>query len=149
MSKAQIYGLTVRRPWGFAIARLDKRIENRTWNCPLPIGSFLAIHNGKKWEEEGAAFVRNLNRSQLIDNPTEEDDPPGAIIAIAKFTGNVTESRSPWFVGPIGWQLSDVVAIDPVECKGQQGLWKPSEEILMQVRENYRDAVRSMQLLAG
>ena len=33
-------------------------------------------------------------------------------------------SPGPWFVGPYGWVLTDVVTLaEPVPCKGAQGLW--------------------------
>jgi len=141
-TKQTIKGITLHRPWGYAVAYLGKRVENRTYRCPLPIGSYLAIHNGKKWDEVGAAFVRLMNESELIDNPTDETDLPGHIIAIAKFVGNVTECDSEWFQPHnVGWLLEDVVAIAPVECKGQQGLWDLSEEVRTQVRVNYREAI--------
>ena len=140
--KQIIKGITLHRPWGYAIAHLNKRVENRTYNCPLPIGSYLAIHNGKKWDEEGADFVCRMNPSELIDNPTDKTDSPSQIIAIAKFVGNVTECDSEWFQpGGVGWLLEDVMAIIPVECKGQQGLWNLGVDVLIQVRDNYREAV--------
>lgn len=95
--KQIIKGITLHRPWGYAIAHLNKRVENRTYNCPLPIGSYLAIHNGKEWDEEGADFVCRMNPSELIDNPTDKTVAPSQIIAIAKFVGNVTECDSEWF----------------------------------------------------
>lgn len=140
--KQQLYALTVHRPWGYAITRLDKDVENRNWQCPLEIGSFIAIHNGKKWDKTGAAIVWQLNSGELIPNPTEETDPPGCIIGIARFGGNVEASASPWFVGRYGWILKDVISIPPVPCRGQQGLWKPAPDILEQTRESYRAALR-------
>jgi hypothetical protein len=141
MPKMQIKGLTLHRPWGYAISHLDKRVENRTWNCPLPIGTFIAIHNGQKWDKEGELFIRRQNASELFDHPSEENCPAGAIVAVAQFDGNVTESDSPWFCGPVGWQLKNVVAINPIMgVKGQQGLWNFSEELIIVVRHNYQKA---------
>jgi hypothetical protein len=90
-----IRGITLHRPWGYAIAHLDKDYENRTWRCPLNPGDYLAIHNGLKWDKEGADFIKSLNSSELISNPAPETDPAGHIIAIARFDGNVTDSNSP------------------------------------------------------
>jgi hypothetical protein len=69
-------------------------------------------------------------------------DPAGVIIAIATFKGNVYKSDSPWFQGPIGWELGEVVAIDPVPCTGRQGLWTPPDEVMHQVRVNYANALK-------
>lgn len=74
-------------------------------------------------------------------------DTSSAVLAVATIAGYVDETgdewgangrapadldavnaarrvRSPWFVGPYGWVLRAVVAIDPVPCKGRQGLWR-------------------------
>jgi hypothetical protein len=130
--------VTAHRPWGYAIAFLDKRIENRIWPCPLPVGSYLAIHNGQKWDKDGDAFIQKLNASELIENPTPENDPAGAIIAIARFVGNVKEDKSPWFFGPYGWKLENVIAIEPVYCRGQQGLWNVPEALMPRIKANYQ-----------
>lgn len=140
--KRKLRAVTLHRPWGYGIAYLDKRHENRNWKCPLDTGDYLAIHNGQKWDEDGAEFIRQLNSSELIDNPTPENDLAGRIIAIAQFAGNETESDSPWFFGEYGWKLENVIAIEPVPCRGQQGLWTPSEEVLEQVRINYQKALK-------
>ena len=70
--KEIIKAVTLHRPWGNAIAdpHYGKNIENRTWKCPLPFGSFLAIHNGSKWDAdalklstiEAAADWKNARR---------------------------------------------------------------------------------------
>jgi hypothetical protein len=134
VQKKQIRGVSVHRPWGHAIAHLSKDIENRSWNCPLPIDSYLAIHNGKKWDEDSAECLKYIGYTV----PCVEQDPAGAIIAIAIFKGNVTESTSKWHEkGSIGWQLANVVTIQPVFCKGQQGLWYLESSVLKEVRASY------------
>lgn len=40
-------------------------------------------------------------------------------------------SPGPWFIGPYGWVLTDVVTLaEPVPCKGAQGLWTVPPEVL-------------------
>jgi hypothetical protein len=134
MQKQQIRGLTVHRPWGFQIAYNDKDIENRSWDCPLPIDSYIALHNGKTWDSDGARYLESKGYSFS----GKEHDPAGAIIAVAVFKGNVTESRSQWHQsGSIGWQLDNVVTIPPIFCKGQQGVWHLDRDILEEVRRRY------------
>jgi hypothetical protein len=136
MRKQQIRGLTVHRPWGFQIAYNDKNIENRSWDCPLPIDSFIAIHNGKKWDSDGARWLESKGYS--FSGKDSAHDPAGAIIAVAVFKGNVTESKSQWYQkGSIGWQLDNIVTIPPIFCKGQQGLWHLDRDVLEQVRTSY------------
>jgi hypothetical protein len=138
--KESIKAITLHRPWGNAIADYGKNIENRSWKCPLPLGSFLAIHNGKKWDTDGLRFIQELTGIYDAElNPVEV--PDGCIIAVARFNGNAEDldhGLYPWFFGPIGWMLADVVKIDPVPCKGQQGLWNLPDDVLQQVRVNYR-----------
>ena len=112
--------VTLIRPWGYAIAHLGKDIENRTWNCYLQPGEELAIHSGKKWDDAALPFIQTIHPG--LELPPEALFQ-GVIIAIARFDGNCTRSNSPWFMGPIGWKLSNVQAIEPVECRGAQGLW--------------------------
>lgn len=140
MPKLIIRAITVHRPWGIAIAQYGKNIENRTWRCWLQPGDFIAIHNGAKFDATAVKDIQQI--TGIYDgsmNPVE--DPAGAIIAIAKFQGNITESNSPWFCGPIGWELSDVIPIEPVYCKGAQGLWTIPEDVLMQAKINFQRAL--------
>jgi hypothetical protein len=135
--KQGIKGITLGRPWGFAIAYFGKDIENRSWAAPIAIGSYLAIHNGKTIDPVGNEVIDRLDPRMQFDR----HDEAGSIIAIAKFGGNLTGSKSEWFEGPIGWKLEDVVAIEPVKCRGQQGLWDLPSDVLAQVRANFKAAV--------
>lgn len=131
MTKPPLYAITLHRPWAFAVAHLNKDIENRTWECPLEPGSYIAIHAGKTWDEEGAEWI-GLERL-----PPEPEHPLG-IVAIARFMGNITTSNSPWFFGPVGWKLEGAIAIPPVACRGRQKLWRVPEELLPELRAAYR-----------
>ncbi|WP_373541143.1 DUF488 family protein [Chamaesiphon sp.] len=135
--KQIIRGITLHRPWSHAIAKLGKNIENRSWECPLPIGSYLAIHSGSKWDAQAQATIERITDTKV----KQSDDPPGQIVAIVRFGGNVTASSSPWFIpGNIGWQLPDITPIDPIPARGQQGLWELPPELLDRVRVAYQTA---------
>lgn len=71
----------------------------------------------------------------------------GAIVnAIARFDGNVESAEvSDWFMGPIGWKFSDVTPINPIYCRGQQGLWNVEGETLEQCRAAYKEAKSEVQ----
>lgn len=121
------YAITLHRPWPYAIAQLGKDIENRTWRCRLKPGEWLAIHAGRGYDFAGEDWI--LERFPECKLPEAADHPTG-IVAIAQFKGNITESKSIWFGGPIGWQLGNVMPLTkPVACPGKQGLWKPSQEV--------------------
>jgi len=138
MNKPPLKAITLHRPWAYAIAHLDKRIENRTWACPLSPSSLIAIHAGRKYDKQAADWIRQTIGQ---DCPPDGDEHPTGIVAIARFSGNVTASDSPWFVGPIGWRLAAVVPISPVPCPGQQGLWTVPEDWLPAVRKAYHHAL--------
>ena len=128
-----LMAITLHRPWAYAVAHLGKDIENRTWACPLPRGRLIAIHAGKKYDQQAATWIQ---QTLGHDCPPEAGQPTG-IVALAEFGGTLTEADSPWFVGPIGWRLSRIVPIEPVHCKGQQGLWKVEGDTLAAVRRAY------------
>ena len=124
--------ISIYRPWTWAIYSNgnSKRHENRSWKCPLRPGDPIAIHAGKKWDKSG---VRMCNRI-LWCSPIDAKCPTG-IVAIARFIRNVTESDSPWFVGPIGWELADVVVLErPVDIGGAQRLWSVPSWALKQIK---------------
>lgn len=134
-----IRGLTLIRPWAWAVAHAGKDIENRTWEPPrYMLGGFVAIHAGMKWDEDAASGIEcELD----ICVPDEDAHPSGVIVAVARIAGIQRESfGSPWFCGPVGWQLRDVVRIEPVPCKGAQGLWVLPPDVLATVRERYAAA---------
>lgn len=111
--------ITLHRPWAYAVAHLGKRVENRSWPCPLPVSSLIAIHAGRKFDPTAADWIKK--HTGLVCPPDEAQ--PVGIVAMARFMGNVTTLDSPWFVGPIAWKLTDVLPIDPIPCPGRQRLW--------------------------
>lgn len=139
VTKQNLRAITLHRPWGLAIAQHGKDIENRSWQpypSTLKPGDLLAIHNGQKWDKEGARFIWELLGIEV----KAEDDPAGAIIAVVRFDGCVESSPSPWFVGHYGWLLSQRVPIPAIACKSQQGLWVVTDPVLSQVRAAYKEA---------
>lgn len=125
-------GLTLWQPWAWAVAHGSKRIENRPWRpWPSIVGKLLAIHAAAKVdvvdEEYAAEWI--CARTGLVV-PAASTLPRGAIVAVARVTGSVAASSDPWFVGPFGWQLDQVVALPtPLPCRGRQGLWPVPDEV--------------------
>jgi hypothetical protein len=146
-----------------------KRVENRGWAPPQQvIGAEIGVHAAKTYDHEVHAFVRRIGlempRAEALA-PREPGGvprpvhPEGVIVGVARVTGwvradngrvlgfsGVTSARanlvasSPWFFGPFGWVLDDVVALPrPVAHRGAQGLWvvQPSaaRDVADQVRE--------------
>lgn len=124
--------LTLYQPWADLVVSGIKRIENRPW-APSPgrcsPGTWIAIHAGLHYDVEGehraAQILNNLGQPFRFRRPRPEANPDfmGAVVGVARFAGTVRRSEDPWFFGPVGWVLDDVVAIDLVRCSGSRGLW--------------------------
>lgn len=149
--------LTLHAPWAFAVAHLGKRIENRTWVPPARlVGQRLAIHAGvAETEAEWGAVYAAASKPPLLG--LRPLPARGAVVAVVTVAGWVNEIGSlettlespsyehvkaaavtpgPWFIGPIGWVLTDVVTLpEPVPCKGRQGLWRLDAATDAKVRE--------------
>lgn len=158
-----IYAITLRHPWSFAIARLGKDIENRTWKPPRHlIGQTIAIHGGavpkgqalEDCKSDAAHIIREIWTSEYMRSlPRSTTDwlkvdkerghssnwiVPG-IVATALLAEVVTESDSPWFSGPYGWVLEDVKPVDPpIPHTGARGLWEVDPDKAEQLMERLR-----------
>ena len=140
--------LTLIQPWAYAVCHLGKTIENRTWPPPSGIvGQHLAIHAGKKFDEDDADAIRNEFGLGVPDVV-----PVGAIVAVVRVAGaervrdELAENlglpaqyATRWSSGPWCWLLADLVVLPhPVECRGKQGLWPVEGCTLDMVREEWR-----------
>jgi len=136
--------LTLKHPWPFAICRLGKRVENRTWHPPSSlIGQRFAIHGGNiptgKALDEAWNLAHDLGR--IHKQPLDVDSAFdcvfsfAGIVATAVLDSVVTQSDDPWFDGSgFGWVLRDVIVLpEPIVCKGKQGLWTVPDEIVKQL----------------
>ena len=116
--------LTLWRPWTVLIARGIKRVENRPWapGRRLAEGERFAIHAGKKWDPGCVPMAQRLGVPLAT---FDEEVRYSAVVAVVTFAGLMTNSNDPWFFGPFGWILEDVVRLSaPVPCAGAQGLWR-------------------------
>lgn len=135
--------LTLWQPYSYAVAHLDKRIENRGWMPPKwLIGQTLAIHAGKKIDQDAVEAIEDelgiVIEPDMIVN--------GAVESVVTVKGYVTEMRptnpqSRWFGGPFGWVLADTKPLRrPVPCRGAQGLWNLPEDVAAEVLAQIREA---------
>jgi hypothetical protein len=139
-----VKALTLIQPWAGLIATGVKLVENRTWHPPGKLnGQRFAIHAGAKVDRE---TIEDLLEDDLDEHPLWR--VKSAVLAVATLSfvvvqGAVNPSfkvdRLPkdqlrWFNGPIGFVLADVVAIDPVPCKGALGFWTLTDDVEAMVR---------------
>jgi hypothetical protein len=132
--------LSIKQPWAWLICKGYKDIENRGWKIGRkPQGGFPIC--GQMDFGEGVNFpfrvyVHASKEIDKIDLPeyrgndnargfvtyarTTQPIPFGSIIGEVDITGCVTESKSPWFVGPYGFTLANPVLYDkPIPYRGQ------------------------------
>lgn len=119
-----IRGLSLTRPWPYAILRLGKRIENRTWRPPqYIIGNYIALHAAKSWDNDDAAWIEDLTGHRL---PPKSDHQHSVIVGVARVTGFVSHGsgeippgQHQWFFGPYGWLLDGIVEGGTPPCRGK------------------------------
>ena len=149
--------MTLWRPWPWSITHAGKRIENRPWRPPQAlIGQYLALHAGKRYDDSGRDYIR---KATGVDPPDEFGCPQGIVavckvkgcfcfdperrqsnLALAELITKDHPGQECWVFGPYCWVLDDVTAIEPVPCKGMQGLWEIPEPVLVTVRERWNAA---------
>lgn len=115
-----IYVCTLHRPWDWAIAHRDKRVENRDYEPRLKPPWYMAIRGGKTWD--GA----------LGDVPSPEEWLSGRVTAIAEVTAHLPPGQGKpgrWRnLDAWGWVLGRVATLrEPV-------IWPPPEVIAQRER---------------
>jgi len=123
--------LTLQRPWPGAIARLGKRIENRTWAAPRSIiGQRIAIHAGAAFDREGTDWIWRVTGAAL-----KLAEPQGIVMTVLvtacyPIDALPLDLRSLWACGPECWILADPIVLPkPITCRGALGLWTVPPEI--------------------
>lgn len=99
--------LSIRQPWAHLIIHGGKDIENRTWKTKHR-GPFL-IHAAQIIDYE-ACRKFNLKPNQLHT---------GGIIGVVDLVDVVTESKSKWWIGPIGFVLENPKELEYRVYKGK------------------------------
>jgi hypothetical protein len=125
--------LSIWQPWAWLIVRGYKDVENRGW-APKTPPPWLLIHASKRFrpgeiveifEDIKAADLAQGARVTLNDLKAQL----GGIVGVARLTGCVQGSRSPWADDTPGtwhWELADARPLPFHPCRGQQGLFYPA-----------------------
>lgn len=99
--------LSIRQPWAWLIVNGFKDIENRRWNTKYR-GKVLIHASSQLTKMEYQTAVELIfSIKPDIFLPSFEELQRGGIIGIATITGTCESSPSPWFFGPVGFQLRD------------------------------------------
>lgn len=102
--------LSIRQPWAWLIIAGIKPIENRKWATPYR--GPLLIHAATKHEWHPVYQKRDPELFAY-----------GALIGIVDLVDIVHEHHSPYFTGPVGWVLTNPRRIEPINMRGQIGLF--------------------------
>lgn len=135
--------LTIRQPFAWAITAGFKDVENRSWAPRIEPGELIAIHAAVAVPDaDDVERVGKLIRGRAT---VPEQYDCGAVVAVARVAKVVTSSRSAWFTGPLGWVLQDVRPLpNPIDCRGQLGLWNLSAGIEARLERQLRSCTRDL-----
>lgn len=124
--------LTVRQPWAWAIMHAGKDLENRSQRLCRPGWYFLhAGLGGDEIDFNAAMITKGLySKGPLGDNsaPSFSAMQRGGVVAAVKFGEWITESASPWFVGPKAVKIEAVVPLKFQAGRGMQGVFSWNHE---------------------
>lgn len=121
--------ISIRQPWAWLIVNGFKDIENRSWDTKYRGLVLIHASTHKVTQAEYAAaveVVEAFERSHRchVDLPRREtfngsDILRGGIVGYTHITGTIRESTSPWFFGPVGFQLADSWPTPFIKMKGR------------------------------
>lgn len=113
--------LSIRQPWAWLIVHGHKAVENRDWSTPWR-GEFL-IHAGVGLVQRDYREIqaRALGEMDIVipDFTDLQQVPRGGIVGVAELVRVVTDSESPFFFGPFGFELRNARPLPFVPWKGQ------------------------------
>ena len=137
--------LSIRSPWWWWILYGDKDIENRDWRGPPRYRGPILIHASAWWSLNQvvddwdwcrAAYRQERQPGARPAHPgpkswRELKDMGGHIVGSCVLQDVVTESRSPWFVGKLGFVLTNPKPlVAPVPFKAALGLVDVPADVL-------------------
>lgn len=110
--------ISIQQPWAYAILKLGKDIENRTW--PTKVRGRVLIHAGKKRDTGGEYWLNQ----QGIYIPFGEASYTGGIVGSVEIVDCVQKSDSKWFFGQYGFVLRNPQLLPFQPCRGQLGFFR-------------------------
>ena len=110
--------LSIRQPWIWAMFRLGKDVENRTWSTG--IRERVMLHASKKYDHEGARWIEE---NFGIAPPDQHSLPRGGFVGSVEIVGCVDKMDSKWFSGPYGFVLKDPIEVEYQACNGRLGFF--------------------------
>jgi hypothetical protein len=79
-----------------------------------------------------------------VRQPEDDEIHYGAIIGAVELVDMVERSRSKWFMGPVGWVVTNPYPLKhPIPCKGGLGLWNVPTPAARKVRDHLPERLRT------
>ncbi len=107
--------LSIRQPWAWLIVNGYKDIENRSWNTKFrgPVLIHASSRRPTCAEVQAAREILDKTHGWAAARlmPSPEYFELGGFVGIATITGTCESSPSPWFFGPVGFQLRDAAIV--------------------------------------
>jgi activating signal cointegrator 1 len=140
-----VKGITLYQPYATAIPIGWKTNETRGWSTTWR--GLIAIHAAR--ERSRSVMDVDEKARELLAQAAFSINllpafPRGAIVAVARLVNVVHVEH----VGPISdlerafgdygpgrfaWRLEDIKALEPIACKGQQGIWDVPQDIKAEI----------------
>lgn len=95
--------ISIKQPWAFAILRLCKDIENRTW-ATKHRGPTL-VHASKSYAHNAPMWVHDEYKKALAAG--DDAAKAGGIVGSVNIIDCIHASSSEWWHGPVGFLLSE------------------------------------------
>jgi hypothetical protein len=139
---ASILALSVRQPWAWAIIHAGKDLENRKSLFSHRGLTLIHASAGMSREEYDTAieFIGHALPPRGVGGagrarPHFDDLKRGGIIGAVEIIDAVTESTSPWWMGPRALVLRNPIAIPFIPCRGTVAplFWTPDADTLAKV----------------
>lgn len=113
--------ISVKQPWAFAIMRLNKNIENRSWKTKIRERVYIQASMSPP-DINAPVEVLEAFLAAVKDN--DECAKYGGLIGSVEIIDCVSKSDSKWFQGKYGFVLKDPAPIKFIKCKGKLNFFK-------------------------
>ena len=117
--------LSIRQPWAWLIINAGKDIENREWQSTFTGPCFIHAAKAMTRADYDACqlFLAGNPDLEHIVLPLPGELERGGIVGRVYIAGCATESDSPWYCGPFGYELESPVATEFTPWKGRLGFF--------------------------
>lgn len=140
--------LSIRQPWAWLIVNGYKDIENRSWNTKFRGQVLIHASSRRPTVDEVKAARSILEKAHgwevAMMMPSADLFQLGGFVGVATITGTCERSSSPWFFGPVGYQLVDARQLKFRPFKGRLSFFesglRPHGTFNFIVPEQHQDA---------